>query len=79
MCNLEIRNEMRSRGVRQWQVAEYLNIPETTFSKMMRHDLDPDKANEVMEAIDQIVANSAQSKINVSPAFVVNKGGEGYA
>lgn len=62
MHNQEIRNEMKVRGVRQWQVAECMNISESVLSKMMRHELDPDTAQDVRAAINKVVANSARAK-----------------
>ena len=73
MHNQEIRNEMKSRGVRQWQVAECMNISESVLSKMMRHELDPDTAQEVRVAIDKVVADSARAKARCPRSVIVEK------
>lgn len=73
MCNRDIKNEMKSRGVRQWQVAECMNISESVLSKMMRHELDPDTAQDVRAAIDKVVANSARAKAGYPRAVIVEK------
>lgn len=73
MCNRAIKDEMKLRGVRQWQVAECMNISESLLSKMMRHELDPDTAMNVRAAIDKVVANSAQAKAGYSRSVVVEK------
>ena len=73
MHNQEIRNEMKSRGVRQWQVAECMNISESVLSKMMRHELDPDTAQDVRAAIDKVVATSAGAKAGHSRSVIVEK------
>lgn len=73
MCNYEIREEMKSRGVRQWQVAECMNISESVLSRMMRHELDPDTAQDVRAAIDKVVANSARAKAGYPQAVIVEK------
>lgn len=39
MCNEMIRQEMKSSGIYCWQVADALNIAESTFYRMMRHEL----------------------------------------
>ena len=51
MCNAEVRKEMRSRGVRQWEVANYLGISESTMCRKMRSELDPDFRKDVEKAI----------------------------
>lgn len=73
MCNRDIKNEMKSRGVRQWQVAECMNISESVLSKMMRHELDPDTVQDVRVAIDKVVANSARAKAGYLRSVVVEK------
>ena len=39
MKNQEIRNAIRSAGVRQWQVAEAMGLREDTLSRKLRHEL----------------------------------------
>ena len=73
MCNYEIREEMKSRGVRQWQVAECMNISESVLSRMMRHELDPNTAQDVRTAIDKVVATSAQAKADYPRSVIVEK------
>ena len=73
MCNYEIREEMKSRGVRQWQVAECMNISESVLSRMMRHELDPNTAQDVRTAIDKVVATSAQAKADNPRSVIVEK------
>lgn len=73
MCNRDIKNEMKSRGVRQWQVAECMNISESVLSKMMRHELDPDTAQDVRAAIDKVVTNSARAKVVYPRSVIVEK------
>lgn len=54
MANAEIRVSLTSSGVRQWEVAERLGIPETTFSRMMRRELPEEKKTAVRKAIQEI-------------------------
>ena len=51
MCNSEIKQEMRSRGVHQWQIADYLGIGESTLCRKMRSELDPEFKRQVKQAI----------------------------
>ena len=54
MNNKEIRNAISSSGLKYWQVADALNIADTTFTKWLRKELDPDKKAAVMKAIDKL-------------------------
>lgn len=56
MANIDIKNEMRSRGIRQWEVAQYLGIGETTLCRKMRSELDPEFKAIVLDAI-QVLGN----------------------
>ncbi len=73
MFNKEIREKMRACGVRQWQVAECMNISESLLSKMMRHELDPDMAQKVYAAISRVVENSARAKAAMTQGVVIEK------
>ena len=37
MCNEKIRQEMKRSGIYCWQLADALNVAESTFYRMMRH------------------------------------------
>jgi DNA-binding NtrC family response regulator len=51
VCNSEIKQEMRSRGVHQWQIANYLGIGESTLCRKMRSELDPEFKRQIKQAI----------------------------
>ena len=64
MKNSELRAIIKNRGVKFWQLADYLGISEATLTRLMRHELDADKVAEILSAVDQIVANSARAKMS---------------
>jgi len=39
MANAELRQEIKSSGVKQWQIADYLGWTESQFSKKMRYEM----------------------------------------
>ena len=65
MCNADVKKEMRSRGVHQWQIADYLGIGESTMCKKMRYELDPDFKEKVMNAIQTIGNESGSAETSV--------------
>lgn len=54
MCNEMIRQEMKSSGIYCWQVADALNIAESTFYRMMRHELPENRKAEVLQAVRNV-------------------------
>ena len=56
MCNERIRREMKRSGIYCWQVADALNIAESTFYRMMRHELPEKRRSEVLAAIAKVKA-----------------------
>lgn len=73
MPNTQLKEAMRSHGVKQWEAAEYLDIQESRFSKLMRHELDPDLMLSALDAVNQIAADKVRAKISGAEPIVVNK------
>jgi len=49
-----LRDFMRRKRIRQYEVAKELNINEFTLSRWLRGDMDEDKALMVMQAINAV-------------------------
>lgn len=56
MCNSEIRARANEKRVRLWEVAEYLKLPEGSFSRKLRHELPQQEREKVIAAIDEIAS-----------------------
>ena len=56
MDNAELRKKAKEKGVLLWQVAERLNVSDSQFSKMLRHELPQDKKKEALAAVEAIAA-----------------------
>lgn len=54
MHNIEIRQAIIESGLKYWQVADALNVADSTFTKWLRKELDPDKKAIVMDAIEKL-------------------------
>lgn len=57
MQNQEIRNMLKESGVRQWQIADKLNISEFTLSRMLRYELPEQEKQRILSAMDEIKAD----------------------
>lgn len=74
MANIDIKNEMRSLGVRQWEVAQYLGISEATMYRKMRSELDPEFRETVLDAIQALGNPPGYGKIlSAGSSAVVDK------
>lgn len=56
MSNSDIRERIKSAGIYQWQLADQMNISETTLCRMLRKELPDDKREKVLEAIERAKA-----------------------
>lgn len=56
MRNKDIRDYARIKDVRLWQIAEKLNMQDSNFSRLLRHELTEDKKEEIRKIIDELSA-----------------------
>lgn len=51
--NTGIRNEIKAANVPHWVVAEAMRLTPPSFSTMLRHELPPERVEEVRAAIEK--------------------------
>ena len=54
-ANKIIRDELKQRGVRHWQLAHALGVSEQTLVRWLRFELSEDKQLNMLEKIEHIV------------------------
>ena len=54
ICNLEIREAIRKRRLKHWEVADALGYNASYFSRLLRHELPDERKREILEVIDSI-------------------------
>jgi len=54
MANLIIREELKARGVRHWELAHELGISEQTLVRWLRFELSEDRQLEMLMKIEEI-------------------------
>lgn len=62
-ANSDIKDLMKEEGVRQWQVADVLNMNEATLSRILRRNLDTDMESRIIQAINSIALENQQENI----------------
>lgn len=53
MANKKIREYAKKKGIQHYLIADELDIQESAFSKLLRKELDADKKQQVLSAIDK--------------------------
>ena len=54
MANKIIREELKERGVRHWELAHELGVSEQTLVRWLRFELDEDRQLEMLMKIEEI-------------------------
>lgn len=62
-ANEDIRNRAKEAGVKLWEVAEYLRVADSTFSRQLRRELPGDKKQHILNAIDRIIEYRAEREV----------------
>ena len=55
--NIEIRKALAENQIYHWEMAEYLDISEGTFSKMLRNELPDDIQDQILNVIECVKTN----------------------
>ena len=55
MANIIVREELKQRGVRHWELAHALGVSEQTLVRWLRFELSEDKQMDMLEKIEAIV------------------------
>ncbi len=61
MANLIIREELKARRVRHWELAAALGISEQTLVRWLRFELDEERQLEMLMKIDEIAKRKERS------------------
>lgn len=54
MCNQDIRKEIRSVGLYQWNIAEALGISESVLTRRLRHELPEEEKEKIRSVIKEL-------------------------
>ena len=54
-ANMIIREELKARGVRHWELAHELGVSEQTLVRWLRFEMNEDKQMDMLEKIETVV------------------------
>lgn len=52
--NIDIREAARRKRIPLWKIADALGITDSSFSRMLRHELSEDKKQHIRKIIDEL-------------------------
>ena len=56
LANTDVRETAKKRGVRLWEIAEFLNVSDPTMTHKLRRELPADEKQRILAIIDEIAA-----------------------
>lgn len=59
-ANKDLRNAIKSSGVKHWRIADELGISENTLVRWLRYELSDEKRNEIVDAMNRILAHKGK-------------------
>ncbi len=61
MANKIIRDELKTRGVRHWELAHELGVSEQTLVRWLRFELDEERQLEMLMKIEEVAKRKERS------------------
>lgn len=56
LANTDVRETAKEKGVRLWEIAEYLKISDPTMTRKLRKELPDTEKAEILKIIDALAA-----------------------
>ena len=64
LANTDVRETAKKRGVRLWEIAEFLNVSDPTMTRKLRRALPAEEKQKIHSIIDEIA--EAKQKMNAA-------------
>jgi predicted XRE-type DNA-binding protein len=61
MANNDIKTFAKKNGVKHWEIADKLNMHDSNFSKMLRHEL-PEAEKEKIRSVIKVLATNKKER-----------------
>ena len=63
LANSDIRSTAKTKGVRLWEIAEFLNVSDPTMTRMLRRELPNEEKQRFFSIIDEIASKRGQTEV----------------
>ena len=63
LANADIRSTAKSKGVRLWEIAEFLKVSDSTITRMLRRELPNKEKQRFLSIIEEIASARGQTEV----------------
>ena len=68
LANSDIRSTAKTKGVRLWEIAEFLKVSDPTMTRMLRRELPNKEKQRFLSIIEEIASKRGQTEVSI-PTF----------
>ena len=65
LANSDIRSTAKTKGVRLWEIAEFLNVSDPTMTRMLRRELPNEEKQRFLSIIEEIASARGQTEVSI--------------
>ena len=65
LANSDIRSTAKTKGVRLWETAEFLNVSDPTMTRMLRRELPNKEKQRFLSIIEEIASKRGQTEVSI--------------
>ena len=66
LANSDIRSTAKTKGVRLWEIAEFLKVSDPTMTQMLRRELPNEEKQRFLSIIEEIASERGQTEVTTS-------------
>ena len=63
LANSDIRSTAKTKGVRLWEIAEFLKVSDPTMTRMLRRELPNEEKHRFLSIIEEIASARGQTEV----------------
>jgi hypothetical protein len=65
LANSDIRSTAKTKGVRLWEIAEFLKVSDPTMTRMLRRELPDKEKQRFLSIIEEIASKRGQTEVSI--------------
>ena len=65
LANSDIRSTAKTKGVRLWEIAEFLKVSDPTMTRMLRRELPNKEKQRFLSIIEEIASTRGQTEVSI--------------
>ena len=65
LANSDIRSTAKTKGVRLWEIAEFLKVSDPTMTRMLRRELPNEEKQRFLSIIEEIASARGQTEVSI--------------